>query len=582
MKTYKYSIVTFFILLLVSCSDEFLDYKPIGSDTTESFYTSFDNLDKTVTAAYGMIATRDMFDVTYSVGYQCASDDVEIGGENVNDWPQYQRIDRLTHTATESSIHRLWSYAYKGIRMTNEVLSRVDDIKDAEIENAISEKAAKEVADLIDLRVAEMHFVRAFFHFSLLQLYGGVPIVDYLMDPEQFNAPRNSVAQVLHFIEDELLLAIPLLKEKSELGSNVGRASKGAAKSLLAKALLYESSYAKNYGDDDRFSGCEQKYDLVLQYAEEVINSGEYNLVGINSERFNSWRAPLGGQIGGYRWIFTADGDNCDEGIWEVQNVNDGEDWTSSRGNYLTIYTTIRFYIDDKGNEGNNAGGWSFNLPSKYMLDAFGNNDSRETGLNSTPVDAKLDPRFQTSVGVPGDTVLIAEASGDGSWYEMDFQNLPTKTIGRKFECSPNEYWTPKKADQNGPMNVRLIRYADVVLMAAEAAIETGDNAKALTYVNQVRTRARNSGDTGFPVDLTAVSFEDIVHERRLELAMETSRFFDLVRWNLAEKYINGTTLASMGDGFIVNYVKGKHEFFPIPQEEMQKAHGLVQYEAWR
>jgi hypothetical protein len=131
-------------------------------------------------------------------------------------------------------------------------------------------------------------------------------------------------------------------------------------------------------------------------------------------------------------------------------------------------------------------------------------------------------------------------------------------------------------------MNVRLIRYADVVLMAAEAAIEIGNNGLALAYVNQVRTRARNSGDTGFPADLSAVSFEDIVHERRLELSMESSRFFDLVRWNLAEKYINGITLAAMGDGFTINFVKGKHEFFPIPEQELQKATGLVQYEAWQ
>ncbi|MDA3890456.1 MAG: RagB/SusD family nutrient uptake outer membrane protein [Salinivirgaceae bacterium] len=581
MNAKKYSIVALVILMLASCTDEMLTLKPLGSDTTEAYYVNFENLDATATSAYAMLATRDVYDVTYSLGYQCAADDVEIGGENVNDWPQYQRIDRLTHTATESSIHRAWAYPYKGLRMINTVLPRIDDIKALEVEKAKSADAAEAIVELIDLRAAEMHFLSAFYHFTLLQLYGGVPIVNYLMDPEQFGVPRNSIAEVLHFIQDELRLAIPLLLEKSELGSNVGRASKGAAKALMAKVLLYESSYAENYSDDARFSGCVEKYDEALLYAEEVINSGQYGLVGIGEERFPSWRAPVDGTIGGYRWIFTVDGDNCDEGVWEVQNVNDGEDWTASRGNYITIYSTIRFYIDEDGNGGNTAGGWSFNLPSQYLLDAFGNNDTRETDLNSTVVDPELDPRFQTAIGVPGDTVLIAE-SGGGSWYEMDFVNLPTNTIGRKFECSPDEYWNVKLADQNGSMNIRLIRYADVVLMAAEAALKTQDNGKALGYVNQVRTRARNSGYTGYPTDLPAVSFEDIVHERRLELSMETSRFFDLVRWDLAEKFINGITLASMGDGLVVNYVKGKHEFFPIPAEELQKAPGLEQYDAWR
>jgi hypothetical protein len=401
------------------------------------------------------------------------------------------------------------------------------------------------------------------------------------MDPEQFNAPRNSVAEVLHFIQAELLLAIPVLKEKSDLSGDYGRASAGAAKALLAKAFLYESSYAKNYANDVRFAGCTQKYDLALQYAEEVINSGEYALVGANGERFNSWHAPIGQQVGGYRWMFTLDGDNSSESVWVIQNVMDGAGWTLSRGNYITVYSTVRFCYDANGNPGATAGGWSFNLPTKYMVDAFGNNDSRETGLNSTPMAPELDPRFSTAVGKPGDSILVADA-GSGSWRLMDFQNLPTNTISRKYECSPEEYWNDQVDFNDGPMNVRLIRYADVVLMAAEAAIEIGNNGLALAYVNQVRTRARNSGDTGFPADLSAVSFEDIVHERRLELSMESSRFFDLVRWNLAEKYINGITLAAMGDGFTINFVKGKHEFFPIPEQELQKATGLVQYEAWQ
>jgi len=120
-------------------------------------------------------------------------------------------------------------------------------------------------------------------------------------------------------------------------------------------------------------------------------------------------------------------------------------------------------------------------------------------------------------------------------------------------------------------------------LMAAEAAIKTGDDPKALDYVNQVRTRARMSGETGYPLDLTTVSFADIVHERRLEFACESNRFFDLVRWNLAYDFINNTSLASMGDEFILNFVKGKHEFFPIPLSEIQISKGaLQQYEGWQ
>ena len=578
---YKFSIIVLITTLLVACSDDFMDHDPIALDTTESFYTSWESMDYAATSAYGMLASMSVYDIMYSIGFQSISDDSETGGENVNDWPEFQRFDRLTHTSNEAEVHIMWGYPYKGIRMTNEYLTRLEEVKQIEIANAKDTTEANAIVALMDLRAAEMHFLRAFYHFTLLQVYGGVPIIDFVVDPEKFNVPRNSIAEVLHFIQSELGMAIPVLPTKSEWGTeNVGRVSKGAAQALLAKACLYESSYAKNYSGDTRFDGCEQKFDKALQYAEAVITSGEYYLEGLNGERFNSWRAPLGGTIGGYRWIFTLDGDNCGEGIWEIQNVQDRATWCYTRGSYITIYTTIRkLYVNDSTLSTDY--GWSFNLPTKYMLDAFGNNDSRETGLNSSPVAPELDPRFSATVGREGDTIL-ANMNGVKKWYKMAFNNLPTGTISRKYECSPDEFtFGANDTYGEGPMNIRLIRYADVILMAAEAAYEESDNGKALDYVNMVRQRARNSGETGYPEALTALSFEDIVHERRLELAMETSRYFDLVRWNLAEKFINGITLASMGDGLEVNFVKGKHEFFPIPQRELQKAPGLLQYPGW-
>jgi hypothetical protein len=249
----------------------------------------------------------------------------------------------------------------------------------------------------------------------------------------------------------------------------------------------------------------------------------------------------------------------------------------------MVTYTSIRFYNNrTQPSINKTAGGWSLNLPTSYMISAFGNSDTRETGLHSLPADPKLDPRFSTSIGIEGDTVLMNDSKDGPGWYKMNFINLPTKTIGRKYECSPEEYWNIKTNDNEGPMNVRYIRYADVILIAAEAAYEIGNTSKSLEYVNHVRTRARMSGATGYPLDLTAISLEDIIHERRLELAMEGHRFFDLVRWRLARKYINGTKLAALGDDFAVEFIEGKHEFFPLPPEEMQLNKGLVQYPGWR
>jgi starch-binding outer membrane protein, SusD/RagB family len=556
-------------IILAGCSEDFLDFKPNALDTEITYYDSYDKLDMTATAAYAMLCSRDIFDVFYVIGYgSVPADDSEAGGENVNDWPQIQRFDRMTHSPNETGVDAIYAYMYKGIRMTNEFLERVD---------AVLEIDPKANRQLVNQRIAEMKFLRAFYHFTLVQIYGGVPIADRTVDPTMFATPRNSIKEVMNFIQKDLQEAIPNLLTRSQLAPNYGRASKGAAQALLAKIYLYESSYAKNYPWHERFAGCEQKWDLALKSAEEVITSTQYELVGINGERFPSWWNTNGG-VGGFRWIFTLAGDNSKESVFEIQNVMDNKGWTATRGSYITTYTTARFFRMPNGGTGT-VGGWSFNPPTKYLVQAFANSDNRYSGLSAPPATPELDPRFQTTIGKEGDLIQV-----DNNWVPISFINLPTGMIGRKYECSTDEYWAVRTNDNEGPMNIRLIRYADVVLMAAEAAFQLNQQAKALEYVNLVRKRARESGNTGYPVALTAInSIEDIAHERRIELALEGHRFFDLVRMGLAEKFINNTTLDALGDDFKINFVKGKHEFWPLPLREIQLSQGaLVQYPGWR
>jgi hypothetical protein len=146
----------------------------------------------------------------------------------------------------------------------------------------------------------------------------------------------------------------------------------------------------------------------------------------------------------------------------------------------------------------------------------------------------------------------------------MDFSNTNLKTVCRKYEVPSADL---EKGWELSPINVRVIRYADVILMAAEAALEAGNNAKALTYVNFVRTRARNCGNTGHPADLTAVTHADIELERRLELALEGHRFFDLVRWNKAESTLKGRINKTFNEAIV--FTKGVNEFFPLPSAAM-------------
>ena len=394
-------------------------------------------------------------------------------------------------------------------------------------------------------------------------------------------------------IEKDLQEAIPDLLSKTELDAqNVGRATKGAAQALLGKIYLYESSYAANYAGDERFTGMRNLYTEALQQFEAVINAPDYELVGLDStEIFTSWwnsnnssNSGTWGNVGAYRWIFTADADNSPESVWEIQHIQDDLDYLITRGTYLTIFTTPRRIRTKSGTPVLGEMGWSFNSPSTYLEQAFGNNDARENGLLSSleKYSGNLDPRYPVTISKAGDSVLY-EAGGQ-TWVLVDMSpdtknNVPTGMLCRKYEASPAEFWNVYSHHQESPVNVKMIRMGDVYLMTAEAALQSGDAGKALQYVNAVRTRARYSGvadgypeHTGYPKNLPSVTMDDIIHERRIELGGEGHRFFDLVRWNRTE-YFN---VEVEERNTTANFEKGKHEFLPVPLTEIQASEGAI------
>ena len=552
--------------VVISCSEEFLNTELTGVSTEEVYYSSISGLSQLVVGTYATLnpcaANLHNLDVMYIAFGSIASDEAEAGGEQGgNDIVDFQNWDKGIPQTTEpkSVSENNWGYNYKLIARANQVLEGIAFYR----ENNSSINA--DSAAILDQFEGEMEFLRAFAHFKMTQIYGGVPIVDHILGSSEYNVSRNTVAECLHFIQDRLIIAIGLLPEKSEyLASELGRATKGAAESLLAKAYLYESSYAENYAGDSRFSGCENKYSLTLTHAENVINSGEYALVGINGETFDTYwnqnESPIYSEsTPGYRYIFTVEGENSAESIFEVQSVNDGLGYMLSRGTYLNVYMGVR-------NTSVGTLGWGFNCPTEDLLNAYEADD----------------PRMIVSIGQTGDPVFVGD-----EWVTMDCMQSPTNMISRKYEASPDQYWTSKSSDGNGPNNFPYIRYGDVILMAAEAAFKTGDNGTARDYVNMIRKRARNGAATGAPEDLGSVTFDDIVKERQLELALEGHRFFDLVRWGKTDliqgqelqKWLGGVQQPSpVSNDFTV----GTNEFFPIPETEIINCNGsLVQYDGY-
>ena len=550
-------------LLLFSCNDKFLDTKPIATSDESAFFATMESADLATTTCYSNFSMEKLWDlsIVMTMG-SIASDEAECGAGGKNDVVEFQAIDQLRQNAnTPNVFDQTYGYLYRSINYCNVVLEKLPEIP-------ASAKGYN--AEIISERMGEAYFLRAFNYFYLTMMYGGVPLVDHQLAPSEYYQPRADISDIYTLMKSDLRSAMQRLPERSEWGtSDIGRASKGAAEALMAKLYLYESSYAKYYPSDpdNRFVGLSQHWDSVVYWAEKVIGSGEYELIGSNGERYDSWRDPANG-VGGYTWIFQVGANNSKEEVFSIQSRMDGLGWFYSRGTPLDRWAAPRGINAPDGSVTEAVPGWGWWCPSDYMVDAF----SQETG---NPAD---DPRYKATVMEDTDSLLYWTGSA-AVWVTPNYSVLQAATgvhrSQRKYEASPDEYWAIATSWKEGPTNVKMIRYADVILWNAEAYFEMGNNAKALENINLVRTRARMSGNTGFPKDLTGtLTHDDIVHERMIELGLEGHRYFDLIRWNLGSKYLNH----ELSDGDKITFQPGR-EFYPLPAAEVQLSKGkLKQY----
>ena len=351
-----------------------------------------------------------------------------------------------------------------------------------------------------DQIIAEATFLRAYYYFELVKWFGDVPLsVDKRIQfGEQFTIDRTPAANVYAQIELDLIFAA----DNFPLVQNTpGRVTKGAAQALLGKSYLYQ-----------------QKYDEASGVLESVITSNTYDLVS------------------DYNTIFEEVGENNEESVFEVQYFEgQGAGFgclQCSEGNVAVGFSGVRNYTGPDF-----SSGFSFNVPVQEVVDAFEAGDLRKDV-------AILD--------------IEAWATATGATFGTGYEH--TGYFNRKY--IPRTRSTDAQGDRNltNPNNYRAIRFADVLLMAAEAfnRSTTPDDAKAQTYLNRVRERA--FGTSANNITATGdVLYENILQERRVELVGEGHRFFDLVRTGKAEQEID-------------DFVPGKHELFPIPAIEIQLA----------
>ena len=557
MKKITYKIVSICTVVLLgtfifSCNDDYLDFEPVAAKNEAAFYLTMEHAELAVTAAYAALCHRTAWDrnITMVLG-DVTSDDAEAGGDFENEVPAEEEFNRFTYFPTNGILEEVYGVMFRGIHFANKAMENIPNVLETD-ENADSA--------IINRRIAELKFLRALNYMYLTSIFGQVPLVDHVLAPSEYNMDKATLVELYDLIEKDLLEAIPVLPERSGLSEkDVGRATKGAAQALLARKYLFESSYVHYYPGDERFTGLNERWQDALDMCKNVINSGLYDLVGEDGENYNTWRGPL---TNGYSYIFTVEGENSPESVFSIQYINDGKIYTLSRAGSLVQWVSARYYTDPNGNQISTPY-WGLGWPTQSLVDEY------------DPQDVRL----HVNISMPGDSIQIANDRN----VPVNFDNSATGYYMKKYELSADQFAdAPGHAWHKSPFNIMLIRYADIILMAGEASFMLGNNAQARDYINQVRTRARVCGDGVVPADYPdsyTIGLDDIIKERRMELALEGRRFSDMVRWNIAKDRLNDTETPG---GFPIVYESPKNDFMPIPQREIITSNGgITQHEGW-
>jgi len=580
MSTYKYKKLTLRVIsyllpltsyLFFSCSN-FLDEQVPQATLTQDEVKDPKYIDNLLISSYaGLLSIEDM-NASFSLwNYDTRSDDAYVGGADFSDGEPFHRLEMgVGILTTDWPFSSIWTRFYNYL---SRVSLSLDVLQTADQENAV-----------IKQRTAEMKFLRAYGHFQLKRLFKKIPFVNKPnMEEEDYNNLSNTEytndegwQQIINDLEDAYAV-LPVTQ------ADKGRPTKAAAAAFLAKVYLYKA-YRQDDANSNQVTGINE---ADLQKVVEYTEPGLYTAAGygLESDLHNNFRPE-------------EQYENGKESIWAIQySKNDG-----------TVYGNLNFAnrlivpcipkVHDSGNDfykpsHNLVNAYRTNADGLPLLDDFASQDYT-VGSSQT-----VDPRLFVTVGVPGTPYMfnpdymVAETNtwsrGGGTYgYFVSLkQNVdPALTNTYLFDC--DNQWASS-------MNRIVFRYADVLLMRAEALAQLNRTGDAIQLVNQVRDRAAgmitNSVVSGYPnkygvryaVSRYAGSYSKeeamkiVKMERRLELAMESERFFDLVRWGDAATVINKYyTDESRTMNFLAGsqFTANKNEYLPVPYEQMAASNG--------
>ncbi|MFH5830958.1 RagB/SusD family nutrient uptake outer membrane protein [Halalkalibaculum sp. DA3122] len=560
-------------IMLAGC-EGFLDYKPKGVVNEEDI-SGADGIERLTTAAYASLGNSDWlysYESNWLYG-SVRSDDAYKGGGALSDQGEMDWYERFVFIRADQGYqHRAWQALFQGIERANLALRKIGELEVQDQSYPLQE------------RVAEMRFLRAHFYFRLVILFKQVPWIDETVSSEEMAEISNA-----EFTRDQLLdkIAAEFQFAKDNLPDEqqeVGRASAVAAAAYLARTRLYQA-YEQDE-DHNVVNINQERLNQVVVEADYVINSGKHQLFDDFGKNF------------------ITEYDNGPESVFAVQHsFDDG----TSQGGRMNYEHGLNYNMAPE------YGCCWFHIPSHNLVNAFKTDEN--TGLplfdtfndqmvSDTDPNAYLqqsfDPRLSHTVAIPGHPFKY-----DSDWlYQAGWARQP-ELYGHHSTMKEVQHPDQQGTQSWGPFwgsakNVDIIRYDDVLLMKAEALIELGREDEALPLINMLRNRAANStdmvrySDGSAPANYNIEPYRDgdninwtqenareaLRWERRLEFAMESWRFFDLVRWGIVEEVLNNYfEVEQTRKGYLreAHFEANKNEYLPIPEQEIVLSEGLYE-----
>ncbi len=503
---YKIFIATFLLVAMVSCNDdEFLVETSPDKLTSENFWRNAEDALSGLTAAYSELESRSNFWDGWQEGRPVVEyfrSDYALPGPDASNYAHWMSIFNFNYTNGHIFLDVLWGTNYKGLNFANQVITKVGEMTS----DQISDDEKKQI-------IGEATFLRAYYHFKLLSLYEQIIIRNEIISPETLDKPLSSRPEAWEAIITDFKAASEMLPV-TVADTDLGRATKGAALAYLGKAYLHKAG--------DPSSAETTDYKNAADAFKAVVDSQVYAL----EPDFLS--------------LFNGENENNQESIFELQfKSGDATSWNATR---------LHAFVGDWS-----IGGWGGIEANPQLVDVMkkegqiasnGLYDNRLYGTLYFKDPFYNDPNTNEMQGSTWD-VLMNETYGD---------TRDNKAYFRKW--LPNYVWNNSYVG----VNVVLMRYADVLLMYAEALNETDNTPLAISLINEVRRVHGNMP----PITVSSKSDvkAQIIHERTMELTLESTRFFDLRRWGMLDAAMN----TAGRSGFDAT----THSYFPIPLSEIQ------------